>query len=187
MWWMKRADSRAMHIRRARHATFALTAGTGLLLAWWVVGAFGSCGVTVPIWSHVQLGASSRGGAITLLAYSSSTPARLSASFHRWRGGCTGPGAHWSNWKINGAWPVGVSLRKTGPDLRCGIESAGWLPVLLCGLAATRLRVRGADALGHCAVCGYDLRGLASGACCPECGSSARTHATRLCRAGLPA
>lgn len=67
----------------------------------------------------------------------------------------------WIDWGSFGArWYFGVPL---------------WMPILICAIAAARawrkeVLERRRNSVGLCRGCGYDRRGIADGAKCPECG-----------------
>lgn len=80
-----------------------------------------------------------------------------------------------------------VTLGTTALSLRV-VYVPLW-PLLTASVAAAGLlwwRVRGLVLPGHCASCGYDLKGLAGGTC-PECGAGSRAFRAvlALCRGCL--
>jgi hypothetical protein len=69
------------------------------------------------------------------------------------------------------------SRAKAGMFSSVIVSTSLWLPLwpllAACGLLAlyARRRTRHLSTM-HCPHCGYDTRGLAAGACCPECGAA---------------
>jgi hypothetical protein len=78
------------------------------------------------------------------------------------------------------AWPI---LPTFDPKSASGATIPLYAPLLLTAIPAAILiiieaRLRRRSRIGYCPSCGYDCRGLAPLAPCPECGSAARTNAT---------
>lgn len=157
-----------LQLAKRRRVRWAIAAGVSLITC--VVTCFRSVAIDVRGQTSVSLALAS--------IYASHNehlpPGRTRVSFDRWKA--------WPEWRLR--WHYGMVQRHINPVP--GVANPGpyvfmqryvqiplWpLPLLCSGIAAWHhRRVRRLSRMG-CPTCGYDTRGLAAGAPCPECGTA---------------